>query len=98
MTFQDVQPRAAEIKEAVLSRRMPPWGAVKGFGDFRNDQGLSQEEIGLINDWVDSNTPRGNNPNALPKVPKFDKPDTYKPPKNAMEVKGTVTLKICADA
>ena len=93
VTFQDVQPRAAEIKEAVLSRRMPPWGAVKGFGDFRNDQGLSQEEIGLINDWVDSNTPRGNNPNALPKVPKFDKPDTYKPPKNAMEVKGTVTLK-----
>ena len=93
VTFQDVQPRAVEIKEAVLSRRMPPWGAVKGFGDFRNDQGLSQEEIGLINDWVDSNTPRGNNPNALPKVPKFDKPATYKLPKNAMEVKGTVTLK-----
>ena len=34
-----------EIKDAVLSRRMPPWGAVKGFGSFRNDQSLSQEQI-----------------------------------------------------
>ena len=41
-------------KEAVLARRMPPWGAVKGFGDFRNDQGLSQAELDLITDWVDS--------------------------------------------
>src|SRR5262249_32964774 len=30
MKYQEVQPRAVEIKEAVLSRRMPPWGAVKG--------------------------------------------------------------------
>ena len=45
MTYQDVQPRLVEIKEAVLSRRMPPWGAVKGFGDFRNDQSLTQEQL-----------------------------------------------------
>ena len=25
MMYQDAQPRAVEIKEAVLSRRMPPW-------------------------------------------------------------------------
>ena len=37
MTYPDVQPRAVAIRDAVLSRRMPPWGAVKGFGDFRND-------------------------------------------------------------
>src|SRR3954471_7833990 len=36
MTYQDAQPRLTEIKESVLSRQMPPWGAVKGFGDFRN--------------------------------------------------------------
>src|SRR3954463_12596141 len=44
MKYQEVQPRAVAIKEAVLSRQMPPWGAVKGFGDFRDDQGLSQAE------------------------------------------------------
>ena len=48
MRYQDVQPRAVDIKEAVLSRRMPPWGAVKGFGEFRNDQGLTQVELELI--------------------------------------------------
>src|SRR5215510_3889107 len=92
MRYPDVQPRAAEIKEAVLSRQMPPWGAVKGFGDFRNDQGMSQAELELITDWVDSDTPKGNNPNALPKVPKFDKPATFKPTKDAIPLKGDFTV------
>src|SRR4051812_28761112 len=51
MTYQDAQPRATAIKEAVLSRRMPPWGAVKGFGEFRNDSGLTQEQIELVAAW-----------------------------------------------
>jgi hypothetical protein len=92
MKYQEVQPRAVAIKEAVLSRRMPPWGAVKGFGDFRNDQGLSQAELELITDWVDSDTPKGNNPNALPKEPKFERPSAVKIPKNAIPVSGDLTL------
>jgi mono/diheme cytochrome c family protein len=72
MDYRDAQPRAVAIKEAVLTRRMPPWGAVKGFGDFKNDQGLTQEQIELITDWVESGTPRGNNPNVRPEPPKFD--------------------------
>jgi hypothetical protein len=92
MRYQDVQPRAVEIKDAILSRRMPPWGAVKGFGDFRNDQGLTQAELELITDWVDSDTPKGNNPNTLPKEPKFDKPSTFKMPKNVITVSGDLTL------
>src|SRR5499433_3873496 len=92
LTYQEVQPRAVEIKDAALSRRMPPWGAVKGFGDFRNDQGLSQAELELITDWVDSDTPKGNNPNALPKQPKFDKPSTFKMPANTIALGGDLTL------
>jgi hypothetical protein len=71
---------------------MPPWGAVKGFGDFRNDQGLSQAELELITDWVDSDTPKGNNPNTLPKEPKFEKLPSFKVPKNAITVRGDFTL------
>jgi len=93
MEYREVQPHAARIKEQVLSRRMPPSGAVKGFGEFQNDQGLSLEEIELIADWVDGDTPRGNNPNALPKAPKFKKPAKFKLPKNATEVRGPFTLK-----
>lgn len=70
LTYLDAQPRANEIKDAVLARRMPPWGAIKGFGQFRNDQSLSPEQIELIVRWVDSGIRRGNNPNQLPPVPK----------------------------
>jgi hypothetical protein len=92
MKYQEVQPRAVEIKEAALSRRMPPWGAVKGFGDFRDDQGLSQAELELITDWVDSDTPKGNNPNVLPKEPKLDKLSPFKIPNNGIAVTGDLTL------
>jgi hypothetical protein len=73
ITYQDAQPHAVAIKEAVLSRRMPPWGAVKGFGEFRNDQGLTQEQIELVSDWVEGGMLKGNNPNVRPDPPKFDK-------------------------
>jgi hypothetical protein len=90
--YEEVQPRAAEIKREVLARRMPPWGAVKGFGSFRDDKGLTQVELDLISDWVDSDTPKGNNPNVLPKEPKFPKSSTFKSPKNGIAVSGSFTL------
>jgi hypothetical protein len=93
MKYSEVRPRAIAIKESVLSRRMPPWGAVKGFGDFRNDEGLTQEELSLITAWIDSDTPQGSNPNALPIEPKFDKKDTpLTKPKNGIDISGDVTV------
>jgi len=92
MTYPEVQPRLTAIKDQVLKRRMPPWGAVKGFGDFRNDQALTQEEIEMISDWIDADAPRGNNRNVLPAVPKFNKPSTFKKPKDSLEVRGNLTL------
>jgi hypothetical protein len=79
MTYQDAQPHAVAMKEAVLSRQMPPWGAVKGFGDFRNDQGLSQEQVEVITDWVEGGMLKGNNPNVKAEPPKFDKPPEVVP-------------------
>jgi hypothetical protein len=46
MRYTEVQPRAVAIKEAVLSRRMPPWGAVKGYGDFRMIRGFPKKSWG----------------------------------------------------
>ena len=93
VTYQDAQPRAVAIKEAVLSRRMPPWGAVKGFGDFKNDQGLTHEELELFTDWIEGDTVKGNNPNALPKAPKFETPAGFKVPKHGIVVKGNQRVK-----
>jgi len=70
MTYSEARPWAAAIKEEVLERRMPPWGAVKGFGEFKNDQGLTQEQIELIAEWVEGGAPEGD-PKLLPKIPEF---------------------------
>ena len=66
-TYEEVRPWAVAIKEQVLSRAMPPWGAVKGFGDLKPDDGLSQEEIMIIAAWVIGGAPKGN-PVLAPKV------------------------------
>lgn len=58
-TWQEARPWAKAIGEEVLRRRMPPWGAVKGFGDFRNDQGLTAEQLELIVDWEEGGAPEG---------------------------------------
>jgi hypothetical protein len=70
LTYQDARPWAKAIKEEVLERRMPPWGAVKGYGDFRNDAALTQEEIGIIADWVEGGAPEGDK-QYLPAAPVF---------------------------
>jgi hypothetical protein len=91
MTYQDAQPRANEIKDAVLSRRMPPWGAVKGFGSFRNDLSLSQEQIETISRWVDGGIRRGNNPRQAPAPPSFA-PVPSHDPVPSLRVSGPFTL------
>jgi hypothetical protein len=69
MGYQEARPWAKAIEEEVLERRMPPWGAVKGFGEFRNDQALTQEQLELIANWVEGGAPEGD-PNDLPAHPK----------------------------
>ena len=61
-SYEQVRPWAKAIKYEVLNRRMPPWDAVKGFGAFRNDLGLSQEEIAVISSWVEGGAPEGEGP------------------------------------
>jgi hypothetical protein len=93
MTYADVQPRGNAIKDSVLARRMPPWGAVKGFGRFRNDQSLTQEQIELITRWVDGGIRRGNNPQMLPKVPAFPRSGAPPVPRNSLRIQGAFTLR-----
>ena len=59
LTYEDARPWAKAMQEEVLERRMPPWGAIKGFGDFANDQALTPEQTELIADWVEGGAPEG---------------------------------------
>ncbi|MEO8070532.1 MAG: hypothetical protein ABI652_03960 [Acidobacteriota bacterium] len=93
MTYADAQPRATAIKDAVLSRRMPPWGAVKGFGNFRNDRGLTQEQIELFAAWVEGGIRRGNNAAMLPPPPTaFAPADSTRVPAGSVVVGHDTTL------
>lgn len=58
-TFDEARPWAKAIKEEILERRMPPYQAVKGFGNFHNDYLLPQRDIELIVSWVEGGAPRG---------------------------------------
>jgi hypothetical protein len=69
MSYDEARPWAKAMKEETGARRMPPWQAVKGFGDFKGDRGLTQEEIELISDWVEGGAPEGD-PKLLPAKPK----------------------------
>src|SRR5437763_17115932 len=52
-TYTEARPWAKAIKEEVLERRMPPWRAVPGYGEFANDLRLSSRDLDLIVAWVD---------------------------------------------
>jgi hypothetical protein len=71
-TYSDTRPWAEAVKEEVLARTMPPWGAIKGFGEFRNDQALTPEQIELIESWADGGAPEGEPADVPPPAPMAD--------------------------
>jgi len=87
LTYQEARPWAKAIKEEVLERRMPPFSAVKGFGELRNDHALTQEELHLIADWVEGGSPEGE-PSLMPKPPDLNASaeSSDRPPKTGAEV------------
>ena len=97
MEYAQARGAAEAIKRAVLSRSMPPWGAVKGFGALRDEQGLSEAQIEMIVEWVDTGTGRGNNPRALPEQPPPPGPIAkFNPPRNTISVTGELRLEQAA--
>jgi hypothetical protein len=69
-TYEEARPWAKAIKEEMLEKRMPPWHAVKGYGEFRNAPSLTQREIDLIVNWVEGGAPKGDDKD-LPTGPLF---------------------------
>src|SRR5215207_1818112 len=47
-TYEEARPWARAIREEVLTRRMPKWPVVRGYGDFSNDPSLSPFEVALF--------------------------------------------------
>jgi hypothetical protein len=58
MTYKDTRPWAKAIKEAVLTKKMPPWFIEQGHA-LKNDRRLTPEETGVLVNWANSGAPEG---------------------------------------
>lgn len=58
-TYTETRPWARAIKEAVVSRKMPPWYADRTLGKFHNDPSLSQRDIDILAAWADTGAVAG---------------------------------------
>lgn len=67
LDYKSARPWAKSIREAVLTRKMPPWFADPRFGIFSNDPQLSGKEIETIKAWVDGGSPEGDLKDLPPK-------------------------------
>lgn len=59
LTYKQVHPWAKAIRQATITKQMPPWFAVKGIGKFSNDPSLSDAEIATISKWAEAGAPAG---------------------------------------
>ena len=70
-SYEDARPWAKVIKNKVVAREMPPWGADPAHSlKMRNDRSLTQAQIDTIVAWVDGGAPKGSEAD-LPPLPKF---------------------------
>jgi len=70
LTYRDVAKRASLIQSVVDERSMPPWKAEAGFGHFADERRLSDDQVAMINRWIELGTPEGK-AEDLPEAPKF---------------------------
>jgi hypothetical protein len=65
-TYQQTRPWAKAIREAVLTRKMPPWFADPCCGNFANDRSLTASERETLMRWADSGAQQGREADAPP--------------------------------
>jgi Tetratricopeptide repeat len=71
LTYADVKPKATLIASATRSRYMPPWKAEPVPGGFVGQTRLADDEINVIQRWVEGGAVEGN-PRDLPAAPRIE--------------------------
>lgn len=74
MTYEQVVENAPMVEEVVEQRRMPPWHADEGVGEFANSRRLTDEERATIEAWIKAGRPKGDPakaPAPLPAAPEW---------------------------
>ena len=70
ISYDDVRKRGALVAAVTKSRYMPPWHAAHGYGEFKEERRLTDDQIAAIAQWVANGMPEGD-PQKMPKLPTF---------------------------
>ena len=85
LTYDDVRPRAKDIRDKIDEGAMPPWHADMPHGTFLNERGLTDQEKSTIFRWVANGAPKGD-PKDMPGTPEYPKGWTIGTPDAVFEM------------
>lgn len=71
LTYDEVRRRGKQISVVTHSRYMPPWPPEPGLVKFVGERRLSDEQLRLIERWVDDGMPQGE-AKDMPPVPQYN--------------------------
>lgn len=69
-SYDDTYRSRHALKEAVAKGDMPPWPPSQHFGPIAGNRSLSDEEIKLLEEWVENGAPEGD-PDLAPEAPEY---------------------------
>lgn len=92
LSYEDVKVRARLIATVTESRVMPPWQPEPGYGTFSNERRLSDDQIGVIQQWVSEGTIEGD-PADLAVAPPATRPWQLGQPDLVVEMPQAYTLR-----
>src|SRR5580693_3114017 len=59
LTYETTRPWAKAIKNAVMTKKMPPWFADPRYGHFQNAPKLTEADVQTISAWADTGALEG---------------------------------------
>ncbi|MFN8006903.1 MAG: thiol-disulfide isomerase [Terriglobia bacterium] len=92
VTYEQVLPWGKAIRQAVLSKHMPPWFADPRYGKFVNDPSLSAQEIDVLSRWVDTRMKRGDLKGNVPDRPWVEGWNLTEPPELVLKMPKPVAI------
>ncbi|MBI3415104.1 MAG: tetratricopeptide repeat protein [Verrucomicrobia bacterium] len=70
LNYSDVKKRTAQIAEVTSKRIMPPWPPAANYGHFEAERRLTENELGVLQQWIVEGAIEGN-PADLPPSPSW---------------------------
>ena len=70
LTYQQVRPWSKATRDAVITKKMPPWFADPSVGKYANDRSLRPSEISTLVSWAETGASEGN-PKDAPRPLEF---------------------------